>query len=373
MQPQIRGAGFFILVKRLLGVSHSIMIKISDIATSLGLSRVTVSAILNNRYAKVGISEETAQRVREQATTMGYLPNQNALSMKTGRSLTIGMLSSSLSEEWGGKILEGALDAIQDSLYSLRIEAVHGEAEERLALERLLGSRIEGLFCCNINPIAKTNEFFNLATERYGVVVASTNCSFSFPHARVESDNSAAVLALLEHLVQLGHRRIAHIAGGHISEVSRERREAFQQGVESFQLNPEQCPVVFSDWEMDQSRSLARELLDQRSSPTAIVCANDLIAACVLQVATERGIKVPEDLSVVGMTNERISCLTTPDITTVHSPWEDIGRAGIMALIESIERKSQRAPDTIVRFPCTTILRGSSGINRASVPLVSPS
>lgn len=336
------------------------MIKISDIAEALQLSRVTVSAILNDRYRKLGISEKTAQKVRDRAQTMGYLPNQNALSMKSGRSMTIGMLSSSLSEEWGAKILMGALSAIQNTPYSLRIEAVHGGKEERGALERLLGSRVEGLFCCNVNPAPDTAGFFELATKRYGVAVASTNCSFSFPHARVEFDNSAAVMTLMKHLVDLGHRQIAHIGGDHISEASRERRDAFLRGVGAFNLNAEECPVLLSNWEIDQARSLARELLKPRNRPTAIVCANDLIAACTLQVANELNLKVPEELSVVGMTNERISHLTIPEITTVSIPEEEIGRAGIMTLIESIESKQKATTHKITRYGCSTILRGSS-------------
>lgn len=346
------------------------MIKISDIAQKLGLSRVTVSAILNDRHWKLGISEKTAQRVRETAQAMGYLPNRNALSMKTGRSMMIGMLSSSLTEEWGARILVGALGAIQSTPYLLRIETVHGAAEERGALERLLGSRIEGLFCCNINPAPETDEFFELATRRYGVAVASTNCSFSFPHARIESDNSGAVAALMEYLVGLGHRRIAHIGGDRVSEASRERSEAFLREVQTFGLDPAECPVLFSHWEIDRARSLARKLLKSRGRPTAVVCANDLIAACILQVAGEFKLNVPEDLSVVGMTNERISHLTIPEITTVSIPEEEIGRASVLALIESIESwqkavVSKKTEDRkIERHACSVVLRGSSAAAR---------
>jgi len=336
------------------------MIKISDIAETLQLSRVTVSAILNNRYQKLGISEKTAERVRACAKAMGYLPNQNALSMKTGRSLAIGMLSSSLSEEWGAKILVGALSAIQSTPYSLRIEAVHGGEEERGALERLIGSRVEGLFCCNINPGPDTDDFFQLATKRYGVAVASTNCSFSFSHDRFESDNSAAVMALMKHLVDLGHRKIAHIGGDHISESSRERSEAFLRGVEAFNLKAAECPILLSNWEMDEARSLARKLLKPHNRPTAVLCANDLIAACTLQVANELNLKVPEQLSVVGMTNERVSRLTVPEITTVSIPEEEIGRAGMLALIESIDSKQAKGNQSITRHACSIVLRGSS-------------
>lgn len=336
------------------------MLRVSDIADKLKLSRVTVSAILNDRYRKLGISEKTAKRVRDCAQELGYLPNQNALSMKTGRSMTIGMLSSSLGEEWGGKVLLGALSAMQNSPYSLRIEAVHGAAEERVALERLLGSRIEGLFCCNINPDVETDEFFRLATARYKVAVVSTNCSFSFPHIRVETDNCTAVRSLVEHLVELGHRRIAHIGGDQISEASRERSEAFLQSVEFFKLNPVECPVHFSNWQSEQARALARELLNQPNRPTAIVCANDALAASILQVAHELKLKVPEELSVVGMTNERVSRLTVPELTTVSIPEEAIGRAGILALIGSIDSKQAKVNQSVNRLACSIVVRGSS-------------
>ena len=102
------------------------MIRIRDIAAKLELSRVTVSAILNNRYKKLGISEKTAERVRACADELGYVPDQNALSMKEGRSLTIGMISSALSEGWGARIMVGALQALKGTPYRLRIEAVRG-------------------------------------------------------------------------------------------------------------------------------------------------------------------------------------------------------------------------------------------------------
>ena len=338
----------------------TLMIRISDIAAVVKLSRVTVSAILNDRYKKLGISEKTAQRVLAQAETMGYVPNQNALAMRTGRSLTIGMLSSSLSEEWGAKILVGALNAIRLTKYSLRVESVHGAEDERGALNRLLESRIEGLFCCAINPAPGSDEFFKLAAKRYRVAVVSNNCSFSFPHTRVESDNSTAVMSLMEHLVGLGHRQIAHIGGDLSSDASRERSEAFLRGVDNFNLRPDECPVGFSNWEVDQARTTARQLLESSKPPSAILCANDTIAACVLQVANELNIKVPDELSVVGMTNERMSQLTIPSLTTVDIPGEEIGHAGMRALIELIESKREVPAQEITRYPCLPVFRDSS-------------
>lgn len=337
------------------------MIRIKDIAEELGLSRVTVSAILNDRYKKLGISDKTAERVRASAESMGYLPDQNALSMKNGRSMTLGMISSALSEGWGAKILIGALSAIKNTPYSLRIEAVQGADEEKKGLESLLGSRIEGLFCCNINPTPETDAFFKTATERYGVAVASTNCAFSFPHRRVESDNAKAQELLMRHLVDLGHTRIAHIGGDQISEASRERAEAFRACLQSFGLDPTHCPILLSDWESEKAREQALTLLQAVDRPTAITCANDTIAASVLQVAQALKIPVPEALSVVGMSNERISTLTTPQITTVDLPGEAIGHAGITALIEAIENRETHPKQGAERINCSTILRESTG------------
>ncbi len=340
------------------------MIKISDIVAEVKLSRVTVSAILNDRYKKLGISEKTAQRVLAQAEMMGYVPNQNALSMRIGRSFTIGIISSSISEEWGAKILCGALRAVQSTQYSLRVETVLGAEEERSALKRLLGSRIEGLFCFNINPPPETDEFFKLATERYRVAVVSNNCSFSFPHKRVEVDNSTAVMILMEHLVGLGHRQIAHIGGDRTSEVSRERSEAFLRGVEHFNLKPDECPVRLSNWEWDQARTTARQLLEFSEPPTAILCVNDAIAACVIQVANELNIKVPNELSVVGMTNDRMCQLTVPPLTTVGIPCEEVGYASIRALFELIESKRELATQEITRQQCVPVIRNSSAAAR---------
>ncbi|NCG09277.1 MAG: substrate-binding domain-containing protein [Verrucomicrobia bacterium] len=336
------------------------MIRIRDIADKLELSRVTVSAILNNRYKKLGISEKTADRVRSFADELGYLPNKNALSMKQGRSMTIGILSSALAEGWGARIMIGALSAIKDSHYSLRIEAVQGAVEEKQALESLLGSRIEGLFCCNINPTPETDAFFKTATERYDVAVASTNCAFTFPHSRVESDNNGGVAELMEHLNALGHRKIAHLGGDEISEASRERADAFLKCLEAHQLNKSDCPVLQTDWDIEKARQQTRALLTAKDRPTAILCANDSIAASALQVAHELKIQVPERLSVVGMTNERISSLTNPEITTVSIPWEDIGCEAVRSLIESIQAKSADPEGKLVRCESSILARAST-------------
>jgi LacI family transcriptional regulator len=165
----------------------------------------------------------------------------------------------------------------------------------------------------------------------------------------------------MRHLVELGHRRIVHIGGDSVSEASRERSGAFLRGVKTFNLNPKECPVLLSNWEVDQARSLVQTILKSSDRPTAVVCANDLIAACTLQVANELKLKVPEQLSVVGMTNERLSRLTIPQITTVSIPEEEIGYQGIMGLVESIGSKEKVAAHKITRYACSTIIRGSSG------------
>ena len=327
---------------------------------------MTVSAILNDRYKKLGISEKTAERVRAYAEEMGYVPNQNALSMKQGRSLTIGILSSALTEGWGARIMIGALAAIKASPYSLRIEAVQGAAEEKKALESLIGSRIEGLFCCNINPTRETDDFFKTATERYGVAVASTNCAFSFNHSRVESDNHNGVAQLMEHLIALGHRKITHLGGDKISEASRERSQAFLECLKTHQLEEHEGSVIFTDWDIEKARAQAHTLLSQADRPTAILCANDSIAASVLQVADELKLRVPKDLSVVGMTNERISSLTTPEITTVSIPWEEIGHTAVRSLIQSIDEKSTPAEDRLVRCDGEILPRKSTAAPAAT-------
>ena len=336
------------------------MIRIRDIAAKLELSRVTVSAILNNRYKKLGISEKTAERVRACADELGYVPDQNALSMKEGRSLTIGMISSALSEGWGARIMVGALQALKGTPYRLRIEAVRGAVEEKQALESLLGSRIEGLFCCNINPTPDTDTFFKTATQRYKIAVASTNCAFTFNHARVESDNHAGVTQLFEHLISSGHSKIAHLGGDQLSEASRERCQAFTDCLKKYNLESKDCPILLTDWSIEKARTKTQALLSSKNKPTAILCANDSIAASALQIAHELNIKVPDQLSIVGMTNELISSLTTPEITTVSIPWEEIGSDAIRSLLQSIEAKPTQIKAKLVRHESTILTRKST-------------
>jgi LacI family transcriptional regulator len=165
---------------------------------------------------------------------------------------------------------------------------------------------------------------------------------------------------LLQHLIEKGHQRIAHIGGDEFSESSRERAKAFSESIKNHNLKTADCPVLLSDWNIKKARDHARSLLSKDNAPTAILCANDSIAASVLQIADSLNLQVPEALSVVGMSNERISTLTTPEITTVDIPGEQIGYAAVTALIKAIEDKEGEKPEALTRHNCKLVVRDSS-------------
>ncbi len=336
------------------------MIRIIDIAKHTGLSRITVSGVLNGRYTKMGISEATAERVRRGASELGYVRNEVSLAMKTGKSTTIGCIITSLGLEWGGKTLEGALSAVGKTDYSIRLSSGLDFKDEHEVLHDFLAGRVAGIFFCNVNPSFNTTRQIHTRLASYGIPFVSNNCSPNFSQHEVEADNPGATAMAVKHLADLGHQRIAFI-GGDDTFVAQQRLNGFISSMQENGLPIHPGYLQTGDWQVEPTIQATRYLLRKlKKAPTAIVSANHFMAAATLRTASQLGYNVPRDLSVVGITDETLCQITDPPMTTVCIAEREIGRLCMEMLIGMINDSSKCDKPVLKIVPTSLKVREST-------------
>lgn len=333
-------------------------IKMTDLAANLGLSRLTVSAVLNNRHEDLRISAKTVQRVREAATRLGYVRNRLAIATKTGRTSSVGIMVSDFSSHWVSRILRGFLREARARHLLVNIEEVSGHESELTALTKFMEQRIGGIFCCNLHPAGNFPEVIAETSLRYSCPVVNSISQQSLPGLHVDSDDRDGMQQVAAHLWKLGHRKIACIG-----LASEPQRTAFMvQGIKNLggdvpaewilerqSANPEFEPKVLS------------LLAASNHHPTAVICATDELAAVTMRAANQAGLNVPDDLSITGFSGDRIGPLLQSRLTTVTQPFEDMGRRAAERLVASMQRIENSAETALKELlPVSLIVREST-------------
>ncbi|MGJ8640749.1 MAG: LacI family DNA-binding transcriptional regulator [Opitutaceae bacterium] len=338
------------------------MIKLVDIANQLNLSRVTVSAVLNDRYKSLGISQATADKVIKTAKEMGYRRNEMAMSMKTGKSFLLGCMSGAINIGWGGRILEGSLNGIKDSPYSLKLESVHNSEDEINALQGFIGSRVAGVIACNINPKIEHITQIQQELKRYSIPMVCNNCRSDLSPYCVEAEHAGGSILAVKHLADLGHKDIAFIGGDAYSLASTQRTEGFIKGLGICGLSLGPNYLIQANWDYAITEESVKTLLNAKKRPTAIICANDEMAVVAIRTIQRAGLNVPTDISIIGFSDGRLSELYNPSVTCISQPEFDIGKASAKLLMDLIENPPED-PKTEVnqQLESTLIVRESTG------------
>ncbi len=341
------------------------MVKMTDIATHLGVSRLTVSAVLNNRTDEVGISERTAEKVRKAAIELGYHRNHLAVAMKTGVNQVVGCLLSGLESEWTGRTLSGFLRNMHEANYLIKIEEVQGKQQESIALSRFMEQRVAGMFCCNFNPHADFVQELKSMSSIYRIPIIHAFSSNKLPGLEVNSDDRQGIRLAVDHLWEYGHRNIAFLQA---SNYPSERKDAFIEYMQERLGRAKSIHVMGHPDSLEEQDHLAESLFKNRNakSVTAIVCATDMSAATTIRMARRYGLSAPGDISIVGFANSRYCQFTDPLLTTVEQPFELVGQKCGQRLIQLCNKKiasfkGNYPPADLI--PTRLIIRESTGPN----------
>ena len=297
---------------------------ITDVALAAGVSVSTVSKVINGRY---GIAVATSKRVQEVVRELGYEPSLVASSMRSRRTNVIGILVAEF-EPFSAEILKGTAAALADTDYELLAytgsRQSGGAGWERRSLSRLAGTLIDGAVI--VAPTASVTD------ATIPVVAVDPHTGKTGP-STVEADNVGGARAATRHLIELGHRRIAHIRGRTDLVSAQLREQGYREALEAAGLPFDPELVRVGGYRAAETTDAARELLSRSDRPTAVFAANDLSAIRVLEIAHELGLRVPEDLSVVGFDNVPEAANAVPALTTVAQPLHQMGAEAVRLLL----------------------------------------
>ena len=326
------------------GDSASAVMSIRDVARAAGVSPATVSRVLNGRASSIAISPATVDRVRAAATALRYRPNASARSLRTTKTQTIGVIMQDLLHPFAAEFLRVIYSVCQARGYHVLVGHADQGAHENVALGDILSpDRVDGLLLIG-DLLQHTEDEAEmravLAMHRY---VVSVGCR---PSAAVglsiTVDNDAGVELGLAHLVSLGHRSIAYIAGScphgrRESWESERRRAAYHRYIAAHGLpwTAEHNVVVTDDFTAAQEA--LRGLATAPTRPTAAFVVNDWTAIVALKAALTCGIRIPDQLSLIGFDGIAFSALCTPGLTTIQQPLDAMGHHAATALLDSIE------------------------------------
>jgi DNA-binding LacI/PurR family transcriptional regulator len=311
-------------------------VSIKDIARAAKVSHPTVSRALSNSPLVKG---ETAKRIRQIAASLGYRPSAIARSLATKRTKTIGVVVTSIADPFIADVVSGVEEAANDHGYSVflansnanpdrEVRVVHSFHERRVDGILVTASRVGALYVPLLSqlkvPIVLINNQHPDETDEfiYSVTI----------------DNIKASTEVMRHLIGLGHKRIAYIGdrGGFQSDI--ERLAGYRQALAfaGYPLLPEL--VVHGDGKPEGGGQAMERLLALRNPPTAVFCYNDMSALGALRALHSHGIKVPEELSLVGFDDLAIASYTSPLLTTVSQPKQQMGRMAMEIMIKLLSR-----------------------------------
>jgi LacI family transcriptional regulator len=324
-----------------------------DVARLAGVHPGTVSRALNPETRAL-VNERTAQRVLAAARELGYRPNPIARGLRTNRSHTIGVLVPDLLNPLFAAVARGIEDGLREAGYTPLIANTDNDAErERVAFEAMRARQVDGF----IAATARRGNWL-LADEALGgtklVLVNRRVDSDAIP--AVTGDDHEGVRLAVEHLAELGHSRIAHIAGSQALYTGWSRYQGFLDAMRGRSLDPDPDLIALSQaFTEPEGLRCCDELLDAGRHLTAIVAGNDLLALGCYDALERRGLRCPEDVSVVGYNDMPFTDHFRPPLTTVRVPHYELGKTAATLMLEQIRgvarpaRQLALTPELIVR------------------------
>lgn len=326
-----------------------------DVADRAGVVVSTVSYVLNNSGP---VAPDRRERVLEAVSALGYLPNESARNLKRRSVATIGLVVPDLVNQYFAMIAEGVEHAAseKDVLVVFCTPESTGTGESWNS--RLLRSqRLDGLIYLSG---AETRMASLVDLTRVGPVVLVDEKLPGFDLPSVVSQNRHGAKAIATHLTSLGHRRLAILGGPVELWTADQRLSGYREAVAAAGIDPDIVPVLEGDYRISSGEKLAAELLDRPANdrPTALICANDLMAIGALSYCRRVGLRVPEDVSVVGFDDLPFASLLTPSLTTVRQPAREMGIAATRLLLGMVEGENPTAPPPVAVTP---MIRDSTG------------
>jgi len=328
-------------------------VSIKDIAEHAGVSHSTVSRALQGTGR---MSDETRTRILELAEEMEYTPDALAQSLVRGRTHTVGVVVTTIADPFVAGIVAGIEEVAGEAGYTVLLGASHSNPEREIAVvENLRQRRVDAV----IVTASRVGDHYSEHLQRFGVPIVLVNNMVEGAYLyAVTCDQTSGAYQVASYLIALGHRRIAYIGSASRLHSSQMRQQGYEMALAEagVALNPEL--TISSRWVDDviSGRHVFTDLWPHR--PTAIIAYNDLTAIGVMMAARELGVRIPQDVSLVGFDDIRATEYVTPPLTTVHQPREAMGQAAMQMALNLLQGKTVRNR----KLTCELVIRESATV-----------
>jgi DNA-binding LacI/PurR family transcriptional regulator len=330
-----------------------------DVANRAGVSRTTVSFVLNN-VEGVAISPETRQRVMQAAIDLGSFPDAAAQTLASGRSMTVGLVLNRsphkiVSDTYITQVLDVLVDEVRQHGMRLLLEIVEDDRPAETYLDLVRSKRIDGII---FSGPRFHDEALNALLEDGFPTVLMGNIPGS-PVCFVDIDNHAAACQATTHLIQQGHKDIACISNAPATYTAAvERIHGYQDALNEYGLTVDPARVRYGDFSPESGYEQMRALLETKPYPTAVFIASDVVAIGAVAAIREADLRIPEDIALVGFDDVPMARYLEPPLTTVHLPAQQLSRLASTMIMELIQGKRPAQPqvflntELIVRKSC---------------------
>lgn len=329
------------------------MAKIKDVARLAGVSPACVSLALNN---KPYVSQEAKERIYEAINKLNYRPNIIARSLRKKKTTTMGLILPNITNPFFPEVARGVETRARE--YGFNVILCNSDADpllEKQYIDILLAKQIDGLILTSAHP---SNDLSQYTRENCPIVLVNREL-FSGKFDFVGVDNVASAKFVVNHLIRLGHRKIAFVAGEPASSASSGRYEGYRLALEEAGISYREELVKTGYLKYSGGYQAMQSFLKISSPPTAIFCANDMMALGVMDACRDRGVKVPQEVAIAGFDDIWLASLKGVELTTVQQPRYLMGVKAVDLMIERIRDKREKVRRVIL--PTKLIIRKTCG------------
>jgi len=332
------------------------MVRLKDIANRAGVSVMTVSKAMRDAP---DISANTKVRVRQLAEQMGYTPDSVAQGLRYKRTKLFGLVIPAATNPVYARIVMAIEDQSHESGYDILMgHSLNIVEREEIVIRRLLSRRVDGLFLAPVYRMEPTAPIYDeLLRRNVPTVLLGHRAPFCAKFVNVETDDISASFMATKHLLGLGHRRIAFFTGPPSTPSSQERLEGYRRALREENVQWDDRLIFTAGSTIEEGEKAALQLLDERPSASAVQAVNDLVAIGAATVFLKQGLRIPDDLSIVGFGNVLVSEHFRVPLTTVRQPKLRLGAAAMEQMVKLLRNER---PET-QRLPAEIVVRESTG------------
>ncbi|MEI6680102.1 MAG: LacI family DNA-binding transcriptional regulator [Mariniphaga sp.] len=332
-------------------------ITIHHLASELKISASTVSRALNDN---IRISEKTRKKVQQKAIEMGYRPNVLAANLRSKRTMTIGVVVPRIDRYF----FSSAISGIEDYAWTKGFNVIISQSNDLLVKEEncvrtLYNNRVDGMI---ISISMQTNEDKHLrlfSDNNIPILFFDRSCS-TIQSDRIIVDDFDAGYKITAHLIDRGCKRIAHIAGPELLNTYKERKAGYLKALDEAKIPVSEGYIQVTNLTREEGKQAFSRLMSLPDPPDGVFCGNDTTALSALEYCKNHQMRVPEDVALVGFSDEPFSEVVTPSLSTVKSPGYDMGFLAAQKIIHRIQNSGVRIPFGQIVLPTQLIIRNSS-------------